>query len=254
MCRCVRGILRKSAWAAVLTFALVSATPSKAGTLTVDFDLSPSTLQIGTLINVSNGMNGTVAGAAKLMLTGVNAMGMITGASAMGTISGLNLNIGLNASVAGVATVTGTIAVAQMGSATGAFDGMGVSLPTNSFNNTLTTNLDCTPAAICNAVAMFPIMSSNPISNNMGPFVFNTASLGGMASINAAVMVMNSGQNVTLSFRGSEVARMFDGNGGGGNNGGNNGGPQVPEPVEAGLLMLGVLALCGVAAVRRQTA
>jgi hypothetical protein len=30
--------------------------------------------------------------------------------------------------------------------------------------------------------------------------------------------------------------------------------PQMPEPVESGLLILGVLALCGVAAVRRQQA
>jgi hypothetical protein len=246
MCRCVRGFLRNGAWAAALTVALFSASPSKAGTLTVDFDLAPSTLAIGTLINVSNGMNGTVSGAARLVLTGVNAMGMITGGMANGTISGLGLNIGLNANVAGVATVTGTIGVTQVGSATGAFDGMGVSLPTNSFNNMLSTNLDCTPAAICNAVAMFPIVTNTMIANNMGPFVFSTAGLGGGASINAAVMVMQAGQNVTLSFRGSEVARTFDA--------GPGGGPQVPEPVEAGLLILGVLSLCGVAAVRRQTA
>ena len=243
MCRCVRGILRKSAWAAALTVALFSASPSNAGTLSIDFSLAPSTLMIGTLINVSNGMNGTVSGAANLTLTGVNAQGMITGGMANGTISGLALNINLNANVAGIATVTGTIGVTQMGSATGAFNGSGVSLPTNSFNNTLATNLNCTPAAICNAVAMFPIMSNAPISNNMGPFVFNTASLGGMATLNAAVMVMQQGQAVTLTVNGSEVARNFTPNA-----------PQVPEPVEAGLPILGVLALCGVAAVRRQTA
>jgi hypothetical protein len=192
---------------------------------------------IGTLINVANGMNGTVAGSARLVLTGVNAMGMVTGGMANGTISNLALNIGLNANVAGLATVTGTIGVTQVGSATGAFNGSTVSLPTNSFNNMLATNLNCTPAMICNAVAMFPIVSNTPISNNMAPFVFNTAGLGGSATINAAVMVMQQGQNVTLTFRGQEVQRPF----------------MAPEPVESGLLILGVLARCGLAAVRRQT-
>jgi hypothetical protein len=89
----------------------------------------------------------------------------------------------------------------------------------------------------------FPIMQMATISNNMGPFNVALGSLGMNSTFGAQVAAMNAGQAVTLNFSGSEVARAFVPNA-----------PQVPEPVEAGLLILGVLALCGVAAVRRQPA
>ena len=89
----------------------------------------------------------------------------------------------------------------------------------------------------------FPIVQMATISNNMGAFNVALGSLGMNATLAASVAAMNNNQAVALNFNGSEVARTFVGNA-----------PQVPEPVEAGLLILGVLALCGVAAVRRQPA
>jgi hypothetical protein len=257
MCRCVRGILRRSAWAAALTVALFSASPSKAGTLTVDFNLAGSTLMLGTVVNVSNGMGATVTGMARVVLTGVNAQGMITGAMANGTVSGLNLNFALNTPlVAGVdANLVGPISISQMGSASGGFAGGSLSLATNSFSTGLNVNLNCSggmPPAVgggqCALVSMlgmvvFPIVQMATISNNMAPFPVALGSLGMNATLQASVMAMNAGQAVTLTFNGSEVARQFVPNA-----------PQVPEPVEAGLLILGVLALCGIAAVRRQPA
>jgi hypothetical protein len=255
MCRYVRGILRKSAWvAAALTIAL-SATPSKAGTLTVNFDLSGSSLALGTAINVSNGMGGTVAGMAQLVLTGVNAMGAITGAMAGATVQGLGLNIMLNSPIlAGFdATLVGPITITQMGAAMGSFNGMAVSLPQNTFSTQLSTNINCAGGQ-CAAISalgmiMFPIVQNATISNNMGPFAVNVSGLNATAMLNAQVMAMNAGQAVTLTFSGREVMRNF------------MGAPMappppppnpMPEPVEAGLLILGVLALCGVSALRRQ--
>lgn len=249
MCRCVRGILRKGAWAAALTVALFSASPSNAGTLTVDFNLAGSTLMIGGVVNVANGMGATVTGAARVVLTGVNAAGMITGAMANGTVSGLNLNFAINSPIiAGVdANLTGPISITQMGSGSGPFAGGALNLATNSFNTALSVNLNCVGAqcALISSAGMitFPIMQMAVISNNMAPFAVSLGNLGGTASLTAAVMAMNAGQAVALTFSGSEVARNFVPNA-----------PQVPEPVEAGLLILGVLALCGVAAVRRQPA
>jgi hypothetical protein len=123
MCRCVRGILRKGAWAAALTVALFSASPSKAGTLTVDYDLTGSSLMIGGVVNVANGMGATVTGMARVVLTGVNAAGMITGAMSNGTVSGLGLNFAINTPiVAGLdANLVGPISITQMGSAAGGF-------------------------------------------------------------------------------------------------------------------------------------
>jgi hypothetical protein len=260
MCRCVRGILRKSAWAAALTVALFGATPSNAGTLTLDFNLASSTLTLGP-VNVSNGMGATVSGAARVVLTGVNAAGMITGAMSSGTVSGLSLNFMVNTPlVAGLAAnLVGPISITQMGSSSGPFAMGSVGLAQNTFNTNLSVNLDC-QGAQCALVSqlgmiMFPIMQNAVISNNMGAFPVALSSLGMNAMFSASVMQMNAGQAVALNFNGQEVARMFAGGGGGngGNGGGGNGG-QVPEPVESGLLILGVLALCGVAAVRRQTA
>jgi len=256
MCRCVRGILRRSAWAAALTVALFSASPSKAGTLTVDFNLAGSTLMLGTVVNVANGMGATVSGMARVVLTGVNAQGMITGAMANGTVSGLTLNFAINTPIiAGLdANLVGPISITQMGSASGGFAGGSLSLATNSFSTNLNVNLNCASnagmvgggqCALISSAGMitFPIVQMATISNNMAPFPVALGSLGMNATFQAAVMAMNAGQAVTLTFNGSEVNRAFVPNA-----------PQVPEPVEAGLLILGVLALCGIAAVRRQTA
>lgn len=249
MCRCVRGILRKTAWAAALTVALFSASPSKAGTLTVDFSLAGSTLMIGGVVNVANGMGATVTGMARVVLTGVNAAGMITGAMANGTVSGLGLNFAINTPiVAGLdANLVGPISITQTGSGAGPFAGGTVALATNSFSTNLNVNLNCVGAqcALISSAGMitFPIMQMATISNNMGAFNVALGSLAMNATFGATVAAMNAGQAVTLNFSGSEVARAFVPNA-----------PQVPEPVEAGLLILGVLALCGVAAVRRQPA
>jgi hypothetical protein len=79
------------------------------------------------------------------------------------------------------------------------------------------------------------------IANGDAPFAFTVGSLAMNSTLSATVATMNTGQAVTLNFRGAETARMFT--------------PAVvvvPEPVESGLLILSVLSLCGVAAVRRQ--
>ena len=265
MCRCVRGILRSSAWAAVLSFALFGATPSQAGTLTIDFDLTGSTLALGTLVNVADNTGaGTpagnagsqVTGTARLVLTGVDASGMIIDPSMAGaTISGLGVNFALNQAIvvggmplAG-ANLVGPISITQMGMASGMFDGMStVTLPTNSFSTNLNVSIDCAgalcaiipqAAAAMGLMISFPITQMATITNSMAPFAFTVGSLGGSATLSAVVMQMNTGQAVTLSFNGTQAARNFVG-------------AAVAEPVEAGLLIMSVLALCGVAAVRRQ--
>jgi hypothetical protein len=259
MCRKVLGILRKTAWvAAALTFALSSASPSKAGTLTVDFDLSGSTLMLGDLINASNGMGATVTGMTRLVLTGVDSMGMVTGSMASATLQGLGLTINLNAPLVAGASLVGPISITQMGMATGGFDGATASLAQGSFVTNLSTNLDCVgmQCALISQLGMitFPIVQNSMISNDTGVFPVMLAGLNGSAAmLSAMVNTMNAGQSVTLAFRGAEIAgsRMFVGDAmmppmmmp-----------PQMPEPVESGLLILGVLALCGVAAVRRQQA
>jgi hypothetical protein len=264
MCRCVRGILRRSAWAAALAVALFGASVSKAGTLQVDYSLQGSTLMLGTLLSTANGTGagdpagnpGTqVTGSARLTLTGVDASGMIIDPSSVGgSISGLNLTFNLNqvvvvngAPISG-ANLVGPISITQMGTATGTFAGGMVTLPTGSFTTQLATNIDLAGplAATIKQLAAgmgitFPIVQMATIANTDAPFVFTVGSLAANSTLSATVATMNMGQAVNLNFRGAETARMFT--------------PAVvvvPEPVESGLLILSVLSLCGVAAVRRQ--
>jgi hypothetical protein len=196
----------------------------------------------------------TVTGQARVALTGVNAAGMITGAMSNGTVSGLGVTFNLNTPiVAGFdANLLGPVSITQVGSSSGGFSAGTLNLATNTFNTNLNVNLNCsggTPAVVnggqCAAIASlgmltFPIVQMAMISNNMAPFPVGITGLNGSAMLSATVQQMNAGQAVTLSFRGREVARSFV--------------AAVPEPVEAGMLILGVLALCGVAALRRQTA
>jgi hypothetical protein len=231
MCRCVPEILRRSAWAAALGIALLAATPSQAS-LVLDFDLSSTTLAFGGL-EVSNGMGATVSGSARIVLEGVDSRGVIIDRTAQGTLSGLDLTFNLNRPiVAGLdATLVGPIRISQIGIITGAFDGVNLRLPATGFTANLSTNVNCVgaqcPLISQVAMIMFPIVQnlnfSNPADQNFGLTGLAT----GQAMLQGLVMANNSGLAVSLNLRGT-----------------------APEPVEAGLLVLGVLALCGAAAVR----
>jgi hypothetical protein len=77
------------------------------------------------------------------------------------------------------------------------------------------------------AVFTFPIVQNVTFTN---PLSITLRDLGsGMATLDASVTGMNNALSFRLSARGR----------------------QAPEPFEAGLLALGLLALCGVAALRR---
>jgi len=139
----------------------------------------------------------------------------------------------------------------------GAFDGMNANLAQNTFVTQLAVSLNCqgglcalvTPVAAQMGIN-FPITQMATITNNMGAFPVGLTGLNATAMLNAVVQQVNMGQAVTLTFRGQEVARNFMGNAAPPP----PPPPPVPEPVKWGLLILGVLALCGVAAVRRQAA
>jgi hypothetical protein len=250
----------------VLSVALFGASVSKAGTLTVDYSLQGSTLQLGALITAANGVSagnpagnpGTqVTGTVRLTLTGVDASGMIIDPSTVGgSISGLGLTFNLNQVIVNMGTpinganLVGPISITQMGTAAGTFASGAVTLPTGSFTTQLATNIDIAGplAELVRPVAagmgiVFPIVQMASIANTDAPFVFTVGSLGMNSTLSATVATMNMGQAVTLAFRGAESARMFVAA---------PQGPMVPEPVESGLLILSVLSLCGVAAVRRQ--
>jgi hypothetical protein len=115
--------------------------------------------------------------------------------------------------------------------ARGPFDGMAVRA--DGFDGGLSLNLNCV-GSLCPAVAQ-ATMTSFPIIQNVTfstPIAVTLRGLGtGRVTLDAAVMGMSSGLAFSLSLRG-----------------------QAPEPLEAGLLGLGLLALCASAAVRLRRA
>jgi hypothetical protein len=254
----MRNMARKSVWiAAAVAVALTAPKMSSAGTLSVNFDLANSSLVLAGMTITNNpamGMqaNGTVAGAASIVLTGVDANGMITAMNAGARVSNFGLNVGI-AILGGI--IGGSIVVSQNGTATGAFGMNQILLPPGEFMNSLMANITCTDPVICPlaaqmAMVMFPVNINAPLNNTM-QFAFSTTGLNmpGNAMIAAAIVAAQGGASVNVNLSGREINRMFVANAPANNNN-NNGG--APEPMEAGLLAFGVLALSGLAVLRRR--
>jgi hypothetical protein len=256
-----------------VALALFGATPSKAGTVFFDFDLSDSSLMLGDgELSLPTGRGATVTGTARIALSGVNwATIEINDPLAAGEILSLDLRFDIRTPfIPGTSTGTGSNVDAtfvaslrlsqtgrvlnfddpnQMGSVVGDFDGSLVTFPAGRFNPNLAARLDC-EGAQCPAVERigmitFPLMQDRPLSNGQLPFQFSVSNFGGRATLRA--LIMGSAGSGTpaladtlpfvLDIRGRELTRFA-----------------IPEPVEAGLLMLGALALCSAVAVRRRAA
>lgn len=235
--------------AAVVGMVAVGARDSQAGTLSLTFDLGGSSLTLNPQTDLpvpipdANG-NGLVSGSVNIALNGVNSLGMVTGMGS-GTVSNFLFQAVLNQPVApGAITIVGSINVSQIGMAAGGFDGMQLALGTGQFVNGLSGVVDCM-GILCGAAGVaFPVAVNGMIANTAGTFAFNLANLGGGAMLTAGVDAMQGGASIRLSFVGQEVARMFDGGGG-----------NAPEPLQSGMLVLGVTMLAGLAFVlRRRTA
>ena len=236
---------------AVLGMVVAGTGQSQAGTLSLSFDLGGSNLNLADGLVTVPGGGGSVAGSVNVTLNGVNSLGMVTGMG-VGTVSSFAFSAMINNAVLpGIVTIVGSINVAQIGVATGGFDGAQLNLGTNQFQNALSGVVDCNGAG-CGAVGvMFPVPVGGTIANASGPFPINLAGLSasGAGMFNAMVAANQNGQNVVINFIGNEVARNFMGGGGDG------GGGQVPEPLQSGMLVLGIGMLAGLAfALRRRTA
>jgi hypothetical protein len=238
-----RGLDRCAWIAAVLAMTLMTAPRSHAGILTTDFDLSGSSLALGTLLQTPNGTGSSVVrGNARVVLDGVDARGMLSSSTATVRIQGLNLTFNVNQPITAGgsplpnANFVGPVRLTQIGLATGRFDGMNAIFDQNSLTLGFAVNLDCQgsicPQIIVLAAAMglqIPIVRMFPLTNP-SPFSLTLTNLGsgrnGMLS--GVFEAMNMGQAVRLNLRG-----------------------KAPEPIESGMVLLGLLALAAASRFRR---
>jgi hypothetical protein len=214
---------------AATVFLLLLPLASQAGTVTVEFDFTGSSVAIlGGFIDVPP--DGSISAGSGLLE--VEAAGSATPSGGPARLSNLSLAGTLDKNGLGV-NITGAIAATQPGTANGNLTaGLG-SLSFNPFLMNFTGFANCSntgPGSGCTVLGLPTTFT--------GPKTFTLTSLGvsslasvGNAGLNGTFTFTRGGFTAVLNLVGNEVSRTF-----------------VPEPNTFGLLALG---LAGVAALRR---
>jgi hypothetical protein len=221
--------MRRIAPLIALLLLLGSAPAARAGQITIDFDLSGSSISIlGGVIVVPPDGSITSAGT-RLQVEGSSNANASAGPA---RLRSLTLGGTISGTVLGAMTVTGGISASQIGSAAGllnpaltlaAFGGTGV-LSVNALIN-------CTPGAACIVLGAFPISISGPQTfSPFGSFQVGNINSVGNATLSGQLSVMLSGLTAVFNLAGTEISRTY-----------------VPEPSTFSLLGI---ALIGVAACR----
>lgn len=184
--------------------------PSLAGTLTLDFGLS------GDVDSpIGRSVPGSATGTARVVLTGVDALGLVTDPSATATLQDLSVQASLG-------VIVGVFQFSQLAPVTGIFDGTTLGIP----------------AGALTLMGVAPFGGSGTFTNQAAVAVLLT-SLGDAAQVmlSGAVGTASTGM-VTFDLVGRQVARNFS----------------APEPPEMCILMLGLGTLAaGTAGARRRS-
>jgi hypothetical protein len=213
-----------------LSIALAIATPAHAGTLSIDFDFTGSTVTLlGGVVTVPP--DGSVhAGSGRIdFLADDGSQQAISGAAQMGNAS---LGVSLNKDLLGIALITGDVSGAQSGVAGGSLNAALTQVTLLSPLQILYTGtLQCAGTG-CGAVGTFPVVINTVLSFLGGFNVGNLASTGN-ATLQATLPFSLAGFTGILQLSGVETSRTF-----------------VPEPSTAALVALGLVGLGAVARLR----
>ena len=223
--------MRRIAPLIALLLLLGSAPAARAGQITIDFDLSGSSISIlgGAIVVPPDGS--ITSASTKLQVEG---SGNASASAGPARLESLTLAGTVSGTVLGTMTLTGGINASQIGSAAGllnpaltlaAFGGAGV-LSVNALIN-------CTPGAACIALGTFPISVTGPQTfSPFGSFQIGNINSVGNATLAGQLSLTLSGLTAVFNLAGTEISRTY-----------------VPEPSTFSLL--GV-ALIGVAACYRR--
>lgn len=217
------------AWIALLVVTSSPAT-SRAGTLTLTFDLSSSVLDSPVLPRPP-----TAAASATITLTGVDALGLVTGPSD-GAFRSLSLVAMSTARFGPDTLVAVSILASQQGIALGSFDGTNLVLGPRQIRGAFTQILQC----LAGPCAELSGPSTAIFSNRTGPtrLALDGLPMSGDARLSGSLLLRLTVESlpVTLMVSGREIARTFE----------------ASEPMGLGWLASAVLTLYGLAMVSRE--
>lgn len=231
--------MRVRATLGVLLASLALAASASAGVLSIDFDLSESSFGITVPPSSSTMIFGVgpPVGSLRLTLTGVDASGALTGSSAGASLSMLRLSIGVTSETRTpqgdlLTRRTNTIALTQMGSASGALAAGGAAFDAGALVGIQSMGNGC-EGRDC-LVTQIVLAAPQPFAN-VGTFelMLNALNQPGAALLRGRLMTTDR----SVLIQGREIARSF-----------------VPEPLPAGLLGLALVALGGATALGRRRA
>jgi hypothetical protein len=176
--------------AGIVALALWSpAVSSSAGTLEVSFAFDQGTIGFG-VPGVFMSQATSFSGSGRVVLTGVDSLGMLTGPSAAGQLRDVSLMF-----IGPTPNGTFTFGLPQEGVATGSFNGSALALPQGALAFRLTNQ------AGGNVPLINPTMGFNlPIQSLGTP---------GSALLGLAGIFVGGGGGVLLDLQGREVARRF---------------------------------------------
>jgi hypothetical protein len=229
--RRTRGALVAPVTAVVLFLA---ATSARAGNITIDFDLTGSSVSLlGGILNIPP--DGSITSAsAQVTVQGSSATNATAGAA---QITNLVLMATINGTVGGAVSITGGFTASQVGGGAGSLTAglLNVNVSTITFN--LNGLVNCF-GGLCPALGTFPVSAVNSLSVLTGLGGFGIGGIGslGAATLNAVLALSIGGNSAVVSLVGQEIGRTF-----------------IPEPNSFALVGLGMLGLAGFGARRRRS-
>jgi len=173
----------------------------------IDFDLTGSSVSaVGGQILIPP--EGTItAASAKLIVPGT---GSVTASSGPASLRSLVLDLTVDATVAGLADVTGTVTASQLGTGFGTLSaGLGAFNLTQSLFVEATGFIDCAGFG-CGFVGTFPA-TFNGTQTFPPPLSIAVGGLGtaGAATVMGSLLLDLAGQTAVLTLVGAETARTF---------------------------------------------
>jgi hypothetical protein len=211
----------------VTAVTLILAAPSaRAGTITIDFDLTGSSIALlGGILNIPPDGSITAA-SAQVTVQGSDLTNASAGAAHLGN---LMLTATINGTVGSAVLLTGGFSANQVGGGAGALSSGLANLNVAALTLNVNGLVNCF-GGLCPALGTFPISAVNSLSVLTG---IGSMGIGGLGTLSAATLngilsLTIGGNTAVLSLVGQEVNRTY-----------------IPEPNTFALVGLGVLGLAG---------